>query len=59
MSDVELTKEELFKEAEELYIDGDYIGGVSGNRKGVYMDGLYLNIEQARELRDWLNKVLS
>lgn len=53
-----LSKDELFNEVPALYIDGDYIGEVSGNRKGAYMDGLYLNLDQARDLRDWLNKVI-
>ena len=54
----QVTAETRFKDEPMLYIDDEYVAEVAKDRNGVYVDSMHLDIEQARALRDWLNKAL-
>lgn len=51
------SKEELFTKAPDLETD-DFVCYVALDRSEIEIGRTWMNVEQARALRDWLNQVL-
>lgn len=49
---------EKFNKTDALYIQGDYIGCVCVDGEEIAIADVWLNVKFAKELRDWLNKVI-